>query len=119
MCNAFWTNAPEPERPVALGVDGLKEDHEKDSRQSRKLGQNHRHRASTAGIQKRFPRLDVQTCTCFMNSESRIASSEWYDFLRYELKPDKSTSNYPFVRRQRPQELNIDLSRYPQTFADD
>src|SRR5205823_6842287 len=76
---------------VALGVDGLKEDHESIRQKpgswdividtARKL----------QAIKKENPQLDIQTCTCFMNSnQDRIF--EWYDFLKYELKPDKVRS---------------------------
>jgi MoaA/NifB/PqqE/SkfB family radical SAM enzyme len=55
----------------------------------------------------------VQTCTCFMNSnQDRIF--DWYDFLRYELKPDKINVNYIRPPAARPEELNIDLNRYRQ-----
>ena len=96
---------------VALGIDGLKEEHEKIRQKdgswdiaidtARKLQE----------IQRDCPRLDVQTCTCFMNSnQERIF--EWYDFLRYELKPDKINFNYIRPPSAEPEELNIDLSRY-------
>jgi MoaA/NifB/PqqE/SkfB family radical SAM enzyme len=37
---------------------------------------------------------------------------EWYDFLRYELKPDKINVNYIRPPSAKPEELNIDLARY-------
>jgi MoaA/NifB/PqqE/SkfB family radical SAM enzyme len=96
---------------VALGIDGLKEDHESIRQKpgswdiaigtARKLQE----------IKKEFPRLDIQTCTCFMNSnQDRIF--EWYDFLKYELKPDKVNINYIRPPSARPKELLIDKSRY-------
>jgi MoaA/NifB/PqqE/SkfB family radical SAM enzyme len=96
---------------VALGIDGLKEDHESIRQKvgswdiaidtARKLQQ----------IKKEYPRLDIQTCTCFMNSnQDRIF--EWYDFLKYELKPDKVNINYIRPPSARPKELLIDRSRY-------
>jgi MoaA/NifB/PqqE/SkfB family radical SAM enzyme len=98
---------------VALGIDGLKEDHESIRQKpgswdiaidtARKLQQ----------IKKEYPRLDIQTCTCFMNSnQDRIF--EWYDFLKYELKPDKVNVNYIRPPSARPKELLIDKSRYDQ-----
>ncbi|MEP7271780.1 MAG: radical SAM protein [Acidobacteriota bacterium] len=98
---------------VALGIDGLEQDHEKIRQKpgswsiaidtARKLQE----------IQRENPRLDVQTCTCFMNSnQARIF--EWYDFLRYELKPDKINFNYIRPPSANAEELNIDLSRYRQ-----
>jgi MoaA/NifB/PqqE/SkfB family radical SAM enzyme len=96
---------------VALGIDGLKEDHESIRQKpgswdiaidtARKLQQ----------IKKEYPRLDIQTCTCFMNSnQDRIF--EWYDFLKYELKPDKVNVNYIRPPSARPKELDIDKARY-------
>jgi MoaA/NifB/PqqE/SkfB family radical SAM enzyme len=96
---------------VALGIDGLKEDHDKIRQKpgsweiatdtARKLQQ----------LKREFPRLDVQTCTCFMNSnQDRIF--EWYDFLKYDLKPDKINVNYIRPPSARPKELEIDLNRY-------
>jgi MoaA/NifB/PqqE/SkfB family radical SAM enzyme len=102
---------PELNVTVALGIDGLKEDHESIRQKpgswdiaidtARKLQQ----------IKKEYPRLDIQTCTCFMNSnQDRIF--EWYDFLKYELKPDKMNVNYIRPPSARPKELLIDKSRY-------
>ena len=96
---------------VALGIDGLKEDHESIRQKAgswdiaidtaRKLQQ----------IKKEYPRLDIQTCTCFMNSnQDRIF--EWYDFLKYDLKPDKVNINYIRPPSARPKELIIDKTRY-------
>ena len=96
---------------VALGIDGLKEDHEKIRQKpgswdiaidtARKLQE----------IKTEHPQLDVQTCTCFMNSnQDRIF--EWYDFLKYELKPDKVNVNYIRPPSADPKELEIDLERY-------
>jgi MoaA/NifB/PqqE/SkfB family radical SAM enzyme len=96
---------------VALGLDGLKEDHEKIRQKvgswdiaidtARKLQE----------IKRDYPRLDIQTCTCFMNSnQDRIF--EWYDFLKYDLKPDKVNFNYIRPPSADPKELEIDLTRY-------
>ena len=96
---------------VALGIDGLKEDHESIRQKpgswdiaistARKLQE----------IKKEYPRLDIQTCTCFMNSnQDRIF--EWYDFLKYDLKPDKVNVNYIRPPSARPGELLIEKSRY-------
>ena len=96
---------------VALGIDGLKEDHEKIRQKpgswdiaidtARKLQE----------IKVEHPQLDVQTCTCFMNSnQDRIF--EWYDFLKYDLKPDKVNVNYIRPPSADPKELEIDLERY-------
>src|SRR5437868_4879035 len=96
---------------VALGIDGLKEEHEKIRQKpgswdiaidtARKLQE----------IKKEFPRLDIQTCTCFMNSnQARIF--EWYEFLKHDLKPDKVNVNYIRPPSAVPHELNIDKKRY-------
>ena len=96
---------------VALGIDGLKEDHESIRQKpgswdiaidtARKLQE----------IKKEYPRLDIQTCTCFMNSnQDRIF--EWYDFLKHDLKPDKVNFNYIRPPSARPKELIIDKARY-------
>ena len=62
-------------------------------------------------IKKEYPRLDVQTCTCFMNS-NQDTIFEWYDFLKYDLKPDKVNFNYIRPPSADPKELDIDHSRY-------
>jgi MoaA/NifB/PqqE/SkfB family radical SAM enzyme len=96
---------------VALGIDGLEADHDKIRQKpgswqiaidtARKLKQ----------IQRERHHLDVQTCTCFMNSnQDRIF--EWYDFLKRDLKPDKVNVNFIRPPSARPEELNIDVARY-------
>ena len=96
---------------VALGIDGLKEEHDRIRQKpgswdividtARRLQE----------IKADCPRLDVQTCTCFMNSnQDRIF--EWYDFLKNELKPDKVNVNYIRPPSAVPKELDIDISRY-------
>jgi MoaA/NifB/PqqE/SkfB family radical SAM enzyme len=102
---------PELNVTVALGIDGLKEDHESIRQKpgswdiaidtARKLQQ----------IKREYPRLDIQTCTCFMNSnQDRIF--DWYDFLKHDLKPDKVNINYIRPPSARPKELIIDKTRY-------
>ena len=96
---------------VALGIDGLREDHDKIRQKpgSWDIVIDTAHKLQT--IQKENPRLDVQTCTCLMKSnQDRIF--EWYDFLRTELKPDKVNINYIRPPSARPEELNIDKARY-------
>ncbi|HMY76451.1 MAG TPA: radical SAM protein, partial [Blastocatellia bacterium] len=96
---------------VALGIDGLKEDHEKIRGKAGSWDKAIGTARQLQDIQKEIPRLDVQTCTCFMNSnQDRIF--EWYDFLRYELKPDKINVNYIRPPSAKAEELNIDLNRY-------
>src|ERR671918_1282284 len=96
---------------VALGIDGLKEDHESIRQKpgswdiaidtARKLQE----------IKKEHPQLDIQTCTCFMNS-NQDTIFEWYDFLKYDLKPDKVNFNYIRPPSADPKELDIDHARY-------
>jgi MoaA/NifB/PqqE/SkfB family radical SAM enzyme len=96
---------------VALGIDGLKEDHEKIRGKVGSWDKAVGTARMLQDIQREIPRLDVQTCTCFMNSnQDRIF--EWYDFLRYELKPDKINVNYIRPPSAKAEELNIDLGRY-------
>jgi MoaA/NifB/PqqE/SkfB family radical SAM enzyme len=96
---------------IALGLDGLKEQHEKIRQKpgswdiaidtARQLQQ----------IKKEYPRLDVQTCTCFMHS-NQDTIFEWYDFLKHDLKPDKVNFNYIRPPSADPIELDIDHTRY-------
>src|SRR6202034_3700254 len=57
------------------------------------------------------PRLDVQTCTCFMHS-NQDKVFEWYDFLKHELKPDKVNFNLIRPPAEDPMELQIGDARY-------
>src|SRR5437660_1204357 len=96
---------------VALGIDGLKEDHEAIRQKAGSWDIVIDTARKLQAIKKDDPRLDVQTCTCFMNSnQDRIF--EWYDFLKYELKPDKVNFNYIRPPSADPIELEIDHSRY-------
>ena len=101
---------------VALGIDGLKEDHEKIRGKVGSWDKAIDTARQLQEIKKQQPQLDVQTCTCFMNSnQDRIF--EWYDFLRYDLKPDKINVNYIRPPAADAKELNIDISRYRQLSA--
>ncbi|MFN2481913.1 MAG: radical SAM protein [Pyrinomonadaceae bacterium] len=101
---------------VALGIDGLKDQHEKIRQKpgswdiaidtARQLQQ----------IKREYPRLDIQTCTCFMNT-NQDTIFEWYDFLKYDLKPDKVNFNYIRPPSADPVELDIDHSRYARLAA--
>lgn len=96
---------------IALGIDGLKEPHEK-IRQKAGSWDKAIHTARTLQqMKKEFPRLDVQTCTCVMNS-NQDTIFEWYDFLKYDLKPDKININYIRPPSADPNELNFDHNRY-------
>jgi MoaA/NifB/PqqE/SkfB family radical SAM enzyme len=96
---------------VALGIDGLKEEHEKIRQKPGSWDIAIDTALKLQQIKREHPKLDVQTCTCMMNSnQGRIF--EWYDYLKYELKPDKVNVNYIRPPSAHPEELNIDLSRY-------
>jgi MoaA/NifB/PqqE/SkfB family radical SAM enzyme len=96
---------------VALGIDGLKEDHESIRQKPGSWDTAIDTARKLQSIKKEFPRLDIQTCTCFMNSnQDRIF--EWYDFLKHDLKPDKVNINFIRPPSARPKELIIDKMRY-------
>ena len=96
---------------VALGIDGLKEDHEKIRQKTGSWDIAIDTARKLQEIKTVHPRLDVQTCTCFMNSnQDRIF--DWYDFLKNDLKPDKVNVNYIRPPSAVPEELDIDVSRY-------
>ena len=96
---------------VALGIDGLKAQHEKIRQKpgSWDIAIDTARQLQT--IKKEYPKLDVQTCTCFMNS-NQDTIFEWYDFLKYDLKPDKVNFNYIRPPSADPKELDIDHARY-------
>jgi MoaA/NifB/PqqE/SkfB family radical SAM enzyme len=96
---------------VALGLDGLKDQHEKIRQKpgSWDIAIDTARQLQT--IKKEYPRLDIQTCTCFMNS-NQDTIFEWYDFLKYDLKPDKVNFNYIRPPSADPVELDIDHERY-------
>ncbi|HKX28363.1 MAG TPA: radical SAM protein [Blastocatellia bacterium] len=96
---------------VALGIDGLKADHEKIRGKAGSWDRAVGTARMLQELKRDTRRVDVQTCTCFMNSnQDRIF--DWYDFLRYELKPDKININYIRPPSANAQELEIDLNRY-------
>lgn len=97
---------------VALGIDGMKDAHEKIRR---KPGSWDKAIETARTLQQmkneQYPQLDIQTCTCVMHSnESTIF--DWYDFLKYDLKPDKVNINYIRPPSADPNELNFDHRRY-------
>jgi MoaA/NifB/PqqE/SkfB family radical SAM enzyme len=96
---------------VALGIDGLKEQHEKIRQKPGSWDIAIDTARQLKAIKKQYKQLDIQTCTCFMNSNQHTIF-EWYDFLKHELKPDKVNFNYIRPPSADPKELDIDLSRY-------
>jgi len=97
---------------VALGIDGVKEAHEKIRRKEGSWDKAI-HTARTLQQMKReqYPRLDIQTCTCVMRSNEDTIF-DWYDFLKYDLKPDKVNINYIRPPSADPRELEFDHNRY-------
>ncbi len=97
---------------VALGIDGMKEAHEKIRRKEGSWDKAI-HTARTLQQMKReqYPRLDIQTCTCVMNS-NQDTIFDWYDFLKYDLKPDKVNINYIRPPSADPKELDFDHQMY-------
>jgi MoaA/NifB/PqqE/SkfB family radical SAM enzyme len=96
---------------VALGIDGLKAQHEKIRQKPGSWDIAIDTARQLQAIKKEFRRLDIQTCTCFMHS-NQDTIFEWYDFLKYDLKPDKVNFNYIRPPSADPIELDIDHSRY-------
>jgi MoaA/NifB/PqqE/SkfB family radical SAM enzyme len=96
---------------VALGIDGLKDQHEKIRQKQGSWDIAIDTARQLQAIKKEYPKLDIQTCTCFMHS-NQDTIFEWYDFLKYELKPDKVNFNYIRPPSADPVELDIDHSRY-------
>jgi MoaA/NifB/PqqE/SkfB family radical SAM enzyme len=96
---------------VALGIDGLKDQHDKIRQKPGSWEIAIDTARQLQGIKKEYKRLDVQTCTCFMNT-NQDTIFEWYDFLKYDLKPDKVNFNYIRPPSADPKELEIDHSRY-------
>jgi MoaA/NifB/PqqE/SkfB family radical SAM enzyme len=96
---------------LALGIDGLKPQHDKIRQKPGSWDIAIDTARQLQSMKREYPRLDVQSCTCFMNS-NQDAIFDWYDFLKFELKPDKINFNYirPPVADQR--ELQIDGTRY-------
>jgi MoaA/NifB/PqqE/SkfB family radical SAM enzyme len=96
---------------VALGIDGLKDQHEKIRQKPGSWDIAIDTARQLQAIKREYGRLDVQTCTCFMHS-NQDTIFEWYDFLKYDLKPDKVNFNYIRPPSADPIELDIDHSRY-------
>jgi len=101
---------------VALGIDGLKEQHDGIRQKPGSWDIVIDTARQLQAMKKEYPRLDIQSCTCFMNS-NQDTIFEWYDFLKYELKPDKVNFNYIRPPAANPIELVIDSARYAKLAA--
>ncbi len=96
---------------LALGIDGLKEEHDRIRQKNGSWDTVIDTARRLQAIKAEYPRLDVQTCTCFMNS-NQDTIFDWYDYLKNELKPDKVNFNYIRPPAARQKELDIDSARY-------
>jgi MoaA/NifB/PqqE/SkfB family radical SAM enzyme len=97
---------------VALGIDGMKESHEKIRRKEGSWDKAiHTARTLQQMKKEQFPKLDIQTCTCVMHSNEETIF-DWYDFLKHDLKPDKVNINYIRPPSADPIELEFDHTRY-------
>ena len=96
---------------VAMGIDGLQEQHDKIRQKPGSWSIAIETARELKAMKKQYPRLDLQTCTCFMHS-NQDTIFEWYDFLKHDLKPDKVNFNYIRPPSADPIELDIDQSRY-------
>jgi MoaA/NifB/PqqE/SkfB family radical SAM enzyme len=101
---------------VALGIDGLKEQHDKIRQKPGSWDIVIDTARQLQAMKREYRRLDVQTCTCFMNSNQDTVF-EWYDFVKYELKPDKVNFNYIRPPAADSKELEIDGARYARLAA--
>ncbi len=96
---------------VALGIDGLGEQHDKIRQKPGSWTIAIDTARELQAIKKQYSRLDIQTCTCFMHS-NQDTIFDWYDFLKHDLKPDKVNFNYIRPPSADPIELDIDQTRY-------
>jgi MoaA/NifB/PqqE/SkfB family radical SAM enzyme len=105
---------------VAMGIDGLQEQHDKIRQKPGSWSIGIETARELKAMKKQYPRLDLQTCTCFMHS-NQDTIFEWYDFLKHDLKPDKVNFNYIRPPSADPIELDIDQARYAKlaTMIDD
>jgi len=101
---------------VALGIDGLREPHDRIRRKPGSWDRVIDTARQLQAMKSQYPRLDVQTCTCFMNS-NQDTIFEWYDYLKHELRPDKINVNYIRPPAADPAELQIDTARYARLAA--
>jgi MoaA/NifB/PqqE/SkfB family radical SAM enzyme len=96
---------------VAMGIDGLQEQHDKIRQKPGSWSIAIETARELKAMKQQYPRLDLQTCTCFMHS-NQDTIFEWYEFLKHDLKPDKVNFNYIRPPSADPIELDIDQTRY-------
>jgi MoaA/NifB/PqqE/SkfB family radical SAM enzyme len=98
---------------LALGIDGPQQQHDaiRQKPGSWEIVIDTARRLQA--MKKEYPRLDVQSCTCFMHSNQDVIF-EWYEFLKRELRPDKINFNYIRPPAADARELEVDRRRYAQ-----
>src|SRR5438270_8529904 len=96
---------------VAMGIGGLQEQHDKIRQKPGSWSIAIETARELKAMKKLYPRLDLQTCTCFMHS-NQDTIFDWYDFLKHDLKPDKVNFNYMRPPSADPIELDMDNARY-------
>ncbi|HEX4642378.1 MAG TPA: radical SAM protein [Candidatus Acidoferrales bacterium] len=101
---------------MALGIDGFREQHDRIRQKTGSWDVVIDTARRLQGMKGEYSRLDLQTCTCFMNSNQN-AIFEWYDFLKHQLKPDKINFNYIRPPAADAKELDIDGPRYARLAA--
>jgi MoaA/NifB/PqqE/SkfB family radical SAM enzyme len=114
--NRILQECPRLNVTMALGIDGLQEQHDRIRQKPGSWEIVIDTARQLQAMKKEYPRLDVQTCTCFMNS-NQDTIFEWYDFLKCELKPDKVNFNYIRPPAADARELQIDGQRYARLAA--
>jgi len=101
---------------LALGIDGFREQHDRIRQKAGSWDIVIDTARQLQAMKEEFPQLDVQTCTCFMNS-NQDAIFDWYDYLKNQLRPDKVNFNYIRPPAADSRELNIDGERYARLSA--
>jgi MoaA/NifB/PqqE/SkfB family radical SAM enzyme len=101
---------------LALGIDGFKVQHDRIRQKAGSWNIVIDTARQLQAMKAEFPRLDVQTCTCFMNS-NQDAIFDWYEYLKNQLRPDKVNFNYIRPPAADSRELNIDGERYARLSA--
>ncbi len=96
---------------VALGIDGLETEHDAIRRKPGSWARAIDTARKLQDIQSGCPRLKVETCTCLMRS-NQDTIFEWYEFLKHDLKPDRTKFNYIRPPSPVPEELDVDLDAY-------
>src|SRR5580765_7064105 len=101
---------------LALGIDGFREQHDRIRQKAGSWDIVIDTARQLQAMKEEFPQLDVQSCTCFMNS-NQDAIFDWYEYLKNQLRPDKVNFNYIRPPAADSRELNIDGERYARLSA--